>query len=145
ACSAPCTRACSGCESNSMLSARDIRKSFNGFAAVAGVNLEVPAHGITAVIGPNGAGKSTLFNLLTGHLRPDGGSVDFEGRDITGTAPYAISRMGVGRSFQHANILPKLTGFENVRGALIAHGGQAHNFWGRSAELYGDETAQILD
>ena len=128
-----------------MLSARDIRKSFNGFAAVAGVNLEVPAHGITAVIGPNGAGKSTLFNLLTGHLRPDGGSVDFEGRDITGTAPYAICRMGVGRSFQHANIFRKLTVFENVRAALIAHSGQAHNFWGRSAELYGDETAQILD
>ena len=74
-------------EASPMLSARDIRKSFNGFAAVAGVSLEVPAHGITAVIGPNGAGKSTLFNLLTGHLRADGGSVAFEGRDITGTAP----------------------------------------------------------
>ena len=68
-----------------MLSVRDIRKSFNGFAAVGGVSLEVPAQGITAVIGPNGAGKSTLFNLLTGHLRADGGSVAFEGRDITGS------------------------------------------------------------
>ena len=51
-----------------MLEVRDIRKSFNGFAAVAGISLGVPAQGITAVIGPNGAGKSTLFNLLTGHL-----------------------------------------------------------------------------
>ena len=128
-----------------MLSVRDISKSFNGFAAVAGVSLDVPAHGITAVIGPNGAGKSTLFNLLTGHLRPDGGNVAFEGRDITGTAPYAICRMGIGRSFQHTNIFRKLTVFENVRAALIAHGGQAHNFWGRSTEMYGEETAQILD
>ena len=79
-----------------MLSVRDIRKSFNGFAAVGGVSLEVPAQGVTAVIGPNGAGKSTLFNLLTGHLRADGGSVAFEGRDITGIAPHAICRMGVG-------------------------------------------------
>jgi branched-chain amino acid transport system ATP-binding protein len=128
-----------------MLSVRDIRKSFNGFAAVGGVSLEVPAQGITAVIGPNGAGKSTLFNLLTGHLRADGGSVAFEGRDITGVAPHAICRMGVGRSFQHTNIFRKLTVFENVRAALIAHGGQARNFWGRSATLYCDETAQILD
>lgn len=128
-----------------MLSVRDIRKSFNGFAAVAGVSLEVPAQGITAVIGPNGAGKSTLFNLLTGHLRADGGSVAFEGRDITGIAPHAICRMGVGRSFQHTNIFRKLSVFENVRAALIAHGKQASNFWGRSATLYCDETAQILD
>lgn len=128
-----------------MLSARDISKSFNGFAAVAGVSLEVPAHGITAVIGPNGAGKSTLFNLLTGHLRPDGGSVTFNGRDITGTAPYAICRMGIGRSFQHTNIFRKLTVFENVRAALIAHGGQAANFWARSTSLYGEQTAEILD
>ena len=129
-----------------MLSVRDIRKSFNGFAAVGGVSLEVPAQGITAVIGPNGAGKSTLFNLLTGHLRADGGSVAFEGRDITGTAPHAICRMGIGRSFQHTNIFRKLTVFENVQAALIAHGGQAAQFLGpqrhRSTAM---QTAQILD
>src|SRR6185436_2738193 len=142
---APCTPASRGCGGTRMLSVRDIRKSFNGFAAVGGVSLEVPAQGITAVIGPNGAGKSTLFNLLTGHLRADGGSVAFEGRDITGVAPHAICRMGVGRSFQHTNIFRKLTVFENVRAALIAHGGQARNFWGHSATLYVDETAQILD
>jgi branched-chain amino acid transport system ATP-binding protein len=53
--------------------------------------------------------------------------------------------MGVGRSFQHTNIFRKLTVFDNVRAALIAHGGQARNFWDRSATLYCDETAQILD
>ena len=66
-----------------MLEVRDIRKTFNGFTAVGGVSLAVPERGITAVIGPNGAGKSTLFNLLTGHLRADAGSVMFQGRDIT--------------------------------------------------------------
>ena len=55
-----------------------------------------------------------------------------EGRDITGAAPHAICRMGVGRSFQHTNIFRKLTVFENVQAALIAHGGQARNFWGRA-------------
>jgi branched-chain amino acid transport system ATP-binding protein len=127
-----------------MLEVRDIRKSFSGFTAVAGVSLDVPAQGITAVIGPNGAGKSTLFNLLTGHLRADDGSVRFEGRDITGAAPHAICRMGVGRSFQHTNIFRKLTVFENVQAALIAHGGEARNFWSRAQALYREDAHQLL-
>ena len=128
-----------------MLEVYKIHKSFNGFTAVDGVSLAVPARGITAVIGPNGAGKSTLFNLVTGHLRADGGSVALEGRDITTSVPHAICRMGVGRSFQHTNIFKKLTVFENVQAALIAHGGAAANFWGRAGDLYRDETWQILE
>jgi branched-chain amino acid transport system ATP-binding protein len=128
-----------------MLEARDIRKTFAGFTAVGGVSLNVPAQGITAVIGPNGAGKSTFFNLLTGHLRPDGGNVSFEGQDITGTAPHTICRMGIGRSFQHTNIFRKLTVFENVQAALIAHAGQARNFWGHAEDLYREETEALLD
>ena len=128
-----------------MLEVHDVHKSFNGFMAVAGVSLDVPAQGITAVIGPNGAGKSTLFNLLTGHLHADEGSVSFEGRDITRAAPYAICRLGVGRSFQHTNIFRKLTVFENVQAALIVHGGQARNFWSRADDHYREETWQILE
>jgi branched-chain amino acid transport system ATP-binding protein len=128
-----------------MLEIRDIRKSFTGFAAVGGVSLDVPAQGITAVIGPNGAGKSTFFNLVTGHIRADGGRVAFAGRDITGAAPHAICRMGIGRSFQHTNIFRNLTVFQNVQAALIAHAGQARNFWARADDLYRDETLRILD
>jgi branched-chain amino acid transport system ATP-binding protein len=128
-----------------MLEIREVSKSFGGFTAISDVSLDIPAHGITAVIGPNGAGKSTLFNLLTGHLHADSGRVSFEGRDITGAAPYSICRIGIGRSFQHTNIFRKLTVFENVQAALIAHGGQARNFWGRSIDLYRDETWQILE
>lgn len=127
-----------------MLDVRDIRKSFAGFTAVDGVSFTVPAHSIMAVIGPNGAGKSTLFNLLTGHLHADTGSVAFENRDITDAPPHAICRMGVGRSFQHTNIFRKLTVFENVQAALIAHGGQASNIWGRADGLFRDETMALL-
>ena len=128
-----------------MLEVRDIRKSFNGFTAVGGVSLDVPAQGITAVIGPNGAGKSTFFNLLTGHLRADEGRVAFAGRDITGAAPHAICRMGIGRSFQHTNIFRNLTVFQNVQAALIAHAGQSRNFWSRADDLYREETLRILE
>lgn len=127
-----------------MLDVHDIRKSFAGFTAVDGVSFNVPAHSIMAVIGPNGAGKSTLFNLLTGHLHADTGSVAFEDRDITDAPPHAICRMGVGRSFQHTNIFRKLTVFENIQAALIAHGGQASNIWGRADGLYRDETMALL-
>ena len=127
-----------------MLNVCDIRKSFAGFTAVGGVSFDVSAHSIMAVIGPNGAGKSTLFNLLTGHLRADGGSVVFEENDITRSAPHAICRMGIGRSFQHTNIFRKLTVFENVQAALIAHGGQASNLWARADGLYRDRTMALL-
>jgi branched-chain amino acid transport system ATP-binding protein len=129
----------------SLLEAHDIAKSFNGFAAVGGVTLSIPAEGITAVIGPNGAGKSTLFNLLTGHLKPDAGRVAFAGNDITGAAPHAICRMGIGRSFQHTNIFRKLTVFGNVQAALIAHRRRAHHFWSRAEGLYRDEAFRLLE
>ena len=71
-----------------MLEVRELRKSFDGFQAVGGVSFSVPRGSVSAIIGPNGAGKTTLFNLITGHLRPDAGSVSFKGREVTGIAPH---------------------------------------------------------
>ena len=127
-----------------MLEISDISKSFGGFRAVSGVSLTVDTQQITAVIGPNGAGKSTLFNLITGQLRPDGGSVRLDGRDITGAPPYRICRMGIGRSFQRTNIFPQLTVFDNVQAAFLVHHGHGHDFWGRADALYRDDTAALL-
>ena len=127
-----------------MLEVRELHKAFAGFVAVAGVSLTVADRQIAAVIGPNGAGKSTLFNLITGHLRPDGGRVLLDGRDITGAPPHRICRMGVGRSFQRTNIFAKLTVFENVQAALLAHHRRGRNFWSRSEDLYRDETEALL-
>src|SRR5215831_10607307 len=127
-----------------MLEVSGISKSFGGFRAVFDVSLTVHTRQIAAVIGPNGAGKSTLFNLITGHLQPDSGTVRLDGRDITGAQPYRICRMGVGRSFQRTNIFPQLTVFENVQAAYIAHRGRGTNFWIRSALLYRDETEALL-
>ena len=127
-----------------MLEVHELRKAFAGFVAVGGVSLSVADRQIAAVIGPNGAGKSTLFNLITGHLRPDGGRVLFGGRDITGAPPHRICRMGVGRSFQRTNIFAKLTVFENVQAALLAHHGRGRNFWSRSEDFYREETEELL-
>jgi branched-chain amino acid transport system ATP-binding protein len=127
-----------------VLEVRGLSKSFGGFRAVSEVSLAVAEGQIAAMIGPNGAGKSTLFNLITGHLSPTAGHVLLDGRDITGLPPHRICSMGMGRSFQHANIFPKLTVFENVRAALLVHRGRGRNFWLRSEALYGDESQRLL-
>src|ERR1700674_2306142 len=114
-----------------MLEVENLSKAFSGFVAADAVSLSIGKQQITAVIGPNGAGKSTLFNLITGHIRPDTGRVLLEGRDITGAAPHKICRMGVARSFQRTNIFEKLTVYENIQAAFIAHRGQGLNMWGR--------------
>ncbi|MBO0737381.1 MAG: ABC transporter ATP-binding protein [Alphaproteobacteria bacterium] len=127
-----------------MLEIAKLSKSFAGFRAVSEVSLTVATRQIAAVIGPNGAGKSTLFNLISGHLQPDAGTVRLDGRDITGVAPHRICRMGVGRSFQRTNIFPKLTVFENLQAAFLVHHGQGLNFWGRSEPFYREEVAALL-
>jgi len=127
-----------------VLEVSGISKSFGGFRAVSDVSFTVDTGQIAAVIGPNGAGKSTLFNLITGHLRPDTGTVKLDKRDITGAAPHRICRMGIGRSFQRTNIFTKLTVFENLQAAFLVHYGRGRNFWSRSDAMYRDETAALL-
>jgi branched-chain amino acid transport system ATP-binding protein len=127
-----------------MLEVTKLRKSFSGFVAVGDVSFTVETQQIAAVIGPNGAGKSTLFNLITGHLQPDSGSVVLDGRDITGVQPHKICGLGLGRSFQRTNIFPRLTVFENVQAAYLVHRGRGRDFWSRAESFYRDETAGLL-
>jgi branched-chain amino acid transport system ATP-binding protein len=127
-----------------MLEVTKLRKSFSGFVAVGDVSFTVETQQIAAVIGPNGAGKSTLFNLITGHLQPDSGSVVLDGRDITGVQPHKICGLGLGRSFQRTNIFPRLTVFENVQAAYLVHRGRGRDFWSRAESFYRDETAALL-
>ncbi|MEO7547958.1 MAG: ABC transporter ATP-binding protein [Ramlibacter sp.] len=98
-----------------LLSAENLVKRFGGLAAVNGVSVDLTLGNIHAVIGPNGAGKSTLTNLLSGDAAPTSGSVSLGGTDITGAKPEAISRLGLGRSYQKTNIFLPFTVRENVR------------------------------
>lgn len=127
-----------------MLSITDVSKSFGGFRAISNVSLTVEENITTAVIGPNGAGKSTLFNLVTGHLRPDAGKVIFQDQDITGQRPYDICSCGLGRSFQRTNIFPRLTVFENIQAAYIAHRREGRNIWKSAFPMFREETENLL-
>ncbi|MDP8959816.1 MAG: ABC transporter ATP-binding protein [Actinomycetota bacterium] len=97
-----------------MLAVSDLRKSFGGVRAVDGLDLEVREHEIVGLIGPNGAGKTTAFNLITGALRPDGGSVRLRGVEVAGFRPHEIARRGLIRSFQVPRIFERMTVLENM-------------------------------
>lgn len=97
-----------------MLEIDDIHRSFGGLKAVNGASFTVEAGSITALIGPNGAGKTTAFNLVSGVLRPDGGSIRLEGEEITRLAPHEIAARGVSRTFQITRGLSHLTVLENM-------------------------------
>jgi branched-chain amino acid transport system ATP-binding protein len=112
-----------------ILETRGLTKEFKGFIAVKDVSLKVRRGSIHALIGPNGAGKTTCFNLLTHFLVPTRGQIFYKGREITGSSPSAIARMGLVRSFQISAVFPHLTVLENVRLALQRKRGHSFDFW----------------
>ncbi|OPY78679.1 MAG: Lipopolysaccharide export system ATP-binding protein LptB [Syntrophorhabdus sp. PtaU1.Bin058] len=128
-----------------MLEVKSLTKSFDGFKAVNNANLDVQKGEIVAVIGPNGAGKTTLFNLITGILRPDSGTVHFKGENITGLPPYEICRKRISRSFQVVNIFPRLTVFENVQISILSRERRSWDLFTPSSKLAVEETDRILE
>jgi branched-chain amino acid transport system ATP-binding protein len=120
---------------DTILETRGLTKEFKGFVAVNGVDLSVKRGTIHALIGPNGAGKTTCFNLLTHFLIPTRGQIFFNGREITGSRPSTIARMGMARSFQISAVFPHLTVLENVRIALQRKRGHSYDFWRAEGSL----------
>ncbi|TPK81017.1 ABC transporter ATP-binding protein [Mesorhizobium sp. B2-4-13] len=98
-----------------ILAISGLSKQFGGVRALAGVDLAIEEGEILGVVGPNGSGKTTLFNVVTGVHKPSGGAVLFRGREITGLAPHAISRAGIGYTFQQAMAFAGLGVLENVQ------------------------------
>jgi branched-chain amino acid transport system ATP-binding protein len=103
-----------------MIKVTALQKAFGALRAVNDLSFEAAPRCITSIIGPNGAGKSTAFNLISGALRPDSGTIEIDGRDITGQRPDTIASIGVARSFQITNLFMGLSALENVRLACQA-------------------------
>ena len=97
-----------------LLDIKDLRRAFYGLEVLRGVDLAVETGGITGLIGPNGAGKTTLFNVVSGLVPADAGSMRFDGRELAGLAPDAVSRAGLVRTFQVARGFPKLSVFQHL-------------------------------
>ncbi|SFS16333.1 amino acid/amide ABC transporter ATP-binding protein 1, HAAT family [Yoonia litorea] len=97
-----------------MLALKNVSKSFGALTVTDDASFEVPEGQALGIIGPNGAGKSTLFNLITGNLRPDEGSIHFQERDVTKVSAMERCLTGIGRSFQIPQPFEKLTVYENL-------------------------------
>jgi branched-chain amino acid transport system ATP-binding protein len=104
-----------------LLRIQDLSKSFGGLKAVQNVSLSVPAGSLTALIGPNGAGKTTLFALMSGFLKPDTGTVQFDGQAITGRAPHLNARLGMTRTFQIVQPFAAQTVRDNIAVGVHLH------------------------
>ncbi len=116
-----------------MLETRDLTIRFGGHVAVNAISCAFAPGTLTAIVGPNGAGKTTYFNLISGQIKANAGSVWLEGRDISRLGVSARTRAGLGRAFQLTNLFPRLSVLENVRLAVQAAHAGAHrrgfNLW----------------
>jgi len=98
-----------------ILEARNLHKSFGAVAAAADINVRIEQDSVVGLIGSNGAGKTTFINMVTGYLTPSSGQILYEGRDITGMQPRAVTQLGICRSFQIPQLFNTLSVHENLR------------------------------
>lgn len=111
-----------------LLTLSGVSKNFGGLAAVCDVSFSIRKEEIVGLIGPNGAGKTTLFNVVTSMFPPSAGRVLFRGEEIGGLKPHAITRKGIGRTFQNIRLFPRMTVEENVMVGM--HGRTRAGLWG---------------
>jgi branched-chain amino acid transport system ATP-binding protein len=97
-----------------MLDIKHLHKNFDGVQAVQDFSLSLQPGRITSLIGPNGAGKTTVFNVITGFLAANRGSVQYKGSTLIGLSPWRIARLGISRTFQNLRLFKKLTALENI-------------------------------
>jgi len=129
-----------------VLEVSNLRKSFGGITAVAGVSFEVREGEILGIIGPNGSGKSTLFNCVLGQLTPTEGEVRIDGKPTTGMRPCDLNRLGVSRTFQLLQVFPQLSVRDNLILAGQEHQGtMASRLFGAADAGLGDAAAQMID
>ena len=117
-----------------ILRTEGLSRSFGGIQAVAGVDFALARGELRSIIGPNGAGKTTFFRLISGEVRPSGGRVWLDGRDITGLPQHKVARLGVVKSYQITSVFPRLSVRENVRIAAQA-ARTTYNFWAKAESL----------
>jgi branched-chain amino acid transport system ATP-binding protein len=97
-----------------LLEVSGLSRAFGGLKAIDEVSFRVDTGTVKSIIGPNGAGKTTMFNLVSGSLRPDAGTVHHNGREITGLPPYRIAEGGISRTFQTTKLFAGMTVLDNV-------------------------------
>jgi branched-chain amino acid transport system ATP-binding protein len=129
----------------SPLVVRDLSKNFGALLAVDGFNLDIRSGHVHSLIGPNGAGKTTVFNCISGFLRPAGGQVVLNGRDVTAWPPYRLVAAGLARTFQITQVFSDLTVLENVALGARSRLGRNLQMWPRAQSEAQDRAYEVLD
>jgi branched-chain amino acid transport system ATP-binding protein len=114
---------------SSFLKVEGLTKRFGGVVTADALAFDIPEGECHAIIGPNGAGKTTLISLLAGEISAQGGTIGFDGADITPLPPYRRSLAGIARSFQISSLFPDFSALDNVALAVQAHRGHSFHFW----------------
>ena len=114
---------------SSFLKVEGLTKRFGGVVTADALSFHVRAGECHAIIGPNGAGKTTLISLLAGEISAQGGTISFDGADVTLLPPYRRSLAGIARSFQISSLFPDFSALDNVALAVQAHRGHSFHFW----------------
>jgi urea ABC transporter ATP-binding protein UrtD len=128
-----------------ILSTRGLDKHFGGLHAIDGLEFMLHEGELRCLIGPNGAGKTTFFNLVTGHLRPNQGTIQFRGAQINGLAPHVICHRGIGRKFQVPNVFYDLTVADNLSVAQHGKRGLGQLIFESPGRSHNDEIEAMLD
>lgn len=128
-----------------LLQVDGLKKAFWGNLAVDGIQFSIQRGELLALIGPNGAGKTTTFNMVGGQLKPTGGSILLDGKDLVGLKPREVAALGVGRTFQIAETFASLTVVENVQMALLAHNRRIFSFLSSASSFQKDQALALLD
>lgn len=105
----------------SILQLDGVSRHFGGLQVLQGVNFDIPAGSVFGLIGPNGAGKTTVFNLITGLLQPNAGTIRFQGESLLGLKPHQITQRGIARTFQNIRIFKEMSLLENVMVGIHMH------------------------
>ena len=133
-----------------VLDARGLSKRFGAVTAAHEVSAAIHKDSVVGLIGTNGAGKTTFINMITGYLKPDAGTITYEGRDITPLAPREITRLGICRSFQIPQLYGSLSVFENMMvgiGIVLRNAGLAGYFSRGAAPVpgYGQPAEEVAE
>jgi branched-chain amino acid transport system ATP-binding protein len=128
-----------------LLAVEGLAKSYGGVAAVKDVSFTLERGELLAMIGPNGAGKSTSFNMLSGQIAPDRGTIHIAGVATSGLPARAIWRLAVGRTFQITATFGSMTVRENVQMALLSHHRELPRFWSYAGALRSTEADTLLE
>jgi branched-chain amino acid transport system ATP-binding protein len=126
------------------LEIKNVVKKYGGIVVTNDLSIHVPSGSLSAIIGPNGAGKTTLFNLITGVVKPEEGSICLDGKELTGMSPTSIVRSGVGRAFQVASLFPTFTVIETLAACIAVHDGKLKRIIGNYPPLSMTQRARAL-